>query len=587
MRRDIAGDYEAYAANGVIGSAINGNTNGVKKAPPNGHTNGVNGAETNDSTTPVEELDILVIGAGFAGVYLLHKLRQKNFQIKVVEAGSDLGGVWHWNRYPGARVDSQYPVYSYSLPEVYEDWEWSCHYPDWKEIQEYFHHVDRKLEIKKDTVFNTKVISAKFDEESNRWTVCCNTGRTFRVQYLIASTGFAAKRYIPDYEGIDSFKGVMHHSSFWPTENVDVEGKRVGVLGSGSTGIQIAQEWAKQIGNKGNLELFQRTPNLCCPMKQKFMTSKEQTKHKAHYPEWFDTRWKTYGGFLYQYRDIKTFDQTPEERRALFEELWEMGGFRFLMNNYMDMTRDLQANREAYNFWRDKTRRRIKDKTKADLLAPMEAPHPFGAKRLALEQTFYEEVNRENFHIVDIKNNPIIRFEPEGVRTADGTLHKLDVLAIATGFDSVTGGLKNISISGLNGELLTDKWAKGTWTYLGMATARFPNFFFTYGPQAPTAFSNGVACCELQADWLVDLLCDMRDQGHQRINAKPNAEENWKVVVNELSALGLRHYTDSWYNGANIPGKPREALNYAGGLPKYKQTLKEEIEGGYSGFEIQ
>lgn len=254
------------------------------------------------------------------------------------------------------------------------------------------------------------------------------------------------------------------------------------------------------------------------------------------------------------------------------------------MNNYSDMTKDVKANLVAYNFWRDKTRPRILDQAKADILVPMEPPHPFGAKRLALEQGIYEKFNRPNVDVVDIKTNPIIKFEPDGIRTADGILHELDILAIATGFDSVTGGLKDISIQGLNGEILADKWKKGVNTYLGMTTSGFPNFFFIYGPQAPTAFSNGPACIEVQADWMVNLLVKMRHEGVQRFDAEKDAEAEWKVTVHDLSSKGLRHYTDSWYNGANIPGKPREPLNYAGGIPMYRKTLRKVREENYAGF---
>ncbi|EXJ74895.1 uncharacterized protein A1O5_01591 [Cladophialophora psammophila CBS 110553] len=568
MRRDIGEPQQGHIPN---------DGNNVDRRTMNG-ANSVSGVhESISSSSKDEHVDVLIVGAGFAGV----------FTVKAVEAGSDLGGVWHWNRYPGARVDSQYPVYCYSLPEVYEDWNWTTEFPDWEELQRYFQHVDKKLGIKKDTVFKTKVTSADFDTTTDAWTIKCDTGKIYYSRCLIASTGFAAKRYIPDYDGLDSFEGIMHHSSFWPTEPINVRGLRVGVLGSGSTGIQIAQEWAKEIGETGDLKLFQRTPNLCCPMRQKSLTPEQQTEDKTKYREWFNQRWNNYGGFLYQYRDSLTFDQTPEQRQALYEELWTMGGFRFLMNNYFDMTRDVKANREAYNFWRDKVRLRIKDLAKADLLAPIEPPHPFGAKRVALEQGFYDEFNKPNVNVFDIKTYPIIRFEPEGIRTSDGTLHKLDVIAIATGFDSITGGLKDISIKGLDEELLSSKWGKGTWTYLGMATARFLNFFFTYGPQAPTAFSNGPACIELQADWLVDLLVHMREMGYRRVDAQNDAEQEWRITVNDLSARGLRHTTDSWYNGSNIPGKPREPLNYAGGLPLYRKTLTDVKDHNYKGFEMQ
>jgi len=309
LQRDMG--VPSADANGVSHNDITND----KVHKPNGH---------HDNNLSEEVLDIVVVGAGFAGCYLLYKLRQRGFKVKIVDAASDLGGIWYWNTYPGARVDSQYPIYAYSLPEVYEDWNWSSHYPDHVELRRYFAHVDKKLEIKKDTVFNNKVISAEFDEVRNQWLLACDTGRTFRATHFIASLGFAAKRYFGDWEGLDSFKGVIHHSSFWPHEGVDVKGKKCAVIGTGATGVQITQEWAKEVGEQGDLKMFQRTPNLACPMKQVFLTPEEQAEHKKNYPELFNQRWVNYNGFLYQFRAEMMFDATPEERNEMFETLWNM-----------------------------------------------------------------------------------------------------------------------------------------------------------------------------------------------------------------------------------------------------------------------
>lgn len=289
-----------------------------------GHTtiNGTANGTTTSNGTAVEEVDAIVVGAGFAGVYLLYKLRKAGFTAKIIEAGSGLGGIWHWNSYPGARVDSQYPTYSLSLPEVYEDWTWSSHYPDHVELRQYFEHVDKKVQIKKDTVFNAKVVSAEFDESTDKWSVLCDTGKKFRCSFFIASIGFAAKRYFPDWEGLDSYEGVIHHSSFWPHDGVDVKGKKVAVVGTGATGIQITQEWAKEVGENGDLKMFQRTPNFCCPMRQKFLTAEQNAKDKEDFPALYNERLNNFNGFLYQFRPMKMYDHTPEERQALFEELW-------------------------------------------------------------------------------------------------------------------------------------------------------------------------------------------------------------------------------------------------------------------------
>lgn len=271
-----------------------------------------------------ERVDVLIVGAGFAGIYLLHHLRKRKFKVKIVEVAKDLGGVWYWNRYPGARADTHYPLYALSLPEVYKDWIWKSHYPDSEELREYFAHAGKVLDVKRDTYFSTKVTDAEWSEQRKSWTVSCDTGRTFEAFYFIASIGFAAKRYVPNWDGLEKFRGIIHHSSFWPEEGVDVRGKRVGVLGSGSTGIQIAQEWAHEIGEDGDLKMFQRTPNLCLPMNNVVLTPEQQAKDKLRYPEVFNDRWKTQGGFSYQPRQEKMLDATTEEREALFEELWKM-----------------------------------------------------------------------------------------------------------------------------------------------------------------------------------------------------------------------------------------------------------------------
>ncbi|ETI24222.1 hypothetical protein G647_03591 [Cladophialophora carrionii CBS 160.54] len=554
--------------------------------PATNGTHDADKAHTNGDHTESQPLDMVIVGAGFAGVYLLHQLRRRGFKAKIVEAGSDLGGIWYWNRYPGARVDSQYPVYALSIPEVYKDWTWSSHYPDHAELRAYFEHVEDRLHVKKDCVFDSKVTAATWDDTTCLWTITCETGRTFTTRYWTACTGFAAKRYFPAWEGLDDFKGVIHHSSFWPKEGVDVKGKRVAVVGTGATGVQITQEWAKEIGPDGHLKMFQRTPNYACPMNQVFMTKEEQLKLVDELADRFAERNNFYNGFLYQWRDNLTFDHSEEERREFYEMLWKMGGFRFLMNNYYDMTRDSVANQTAYDFWREKVHARVHDERKAELLAPKEKPHLFGGKRLSLEQDFYDHFNKPNVDVIDTRTNPIVRFTPDGIVQEDGTFHALDVIALATGFDSITGGLKDMHVTGVDGVVLADKWAAGTWTYLGISTAGFPNFFFTYGPQAPTAFSNGPSCIEIQADWIVEVLEDMAARNLRKMNPQRRAEEQWRELVFELINDTPRGKVDSWYNGANIPGKPREHLNYAGGIPRYKKTLEEVRKGGYEGFEL-
>lgn len=375
----------------------------------------------------------------------------------------------------------------------------------------------------------------------------------------------------------------MLHSSFWPSEGVDVRGKKAAVVGTGATGIQIAQTIAR---DAGELTVFQRTPNLCCPMRQASIEPEQAKKDIETLQDRMDNRLKFHAGFEYQSQVFDTFSHTPEEREAHFEQLWEIGGFRMLANNYSDMMSNVKSNREAYNFWCKKTRARITDPEKRDILAPLEPPHPFGGKRLSLEQDFYEQMNKPNVHIVNIKKNPVAKIVPEGIVTSDGKLHELDIIALATGFDSFTGGLKDINPVGVDGVSLCDKWDKGTFTYLGLSVHGFPNMFFLYGPHAPTAYSNGPSCTEPQGDWVVEVLKSMRDKGLTRIDASKEAELEWKRNVVELHKKTLRDTVDSWYMGTNIPGKVREPLNYAGGIPTYVKTIREVLDNGYEGFVV-
>ena len=548
------------------------------------------------------EVDVLIVGAGFGGIYLLHKLRDEvGLNCKLYEAGKDLGGVWHWNTYPGARVDSEIPLYEYSIEKVWRTWTWEEKYPGFEELRKYFDHVDKQLDIRKDVSFNTRVVAAQFDQGTSKWIIKTEDGRIARSTFFILATGFAAKRHFPDWKGLNTFQGVMHHSSFWPDEGVDVKGKRVAVVGTGSTGVQIAQECAPEAAE---LTVFQRTPNLALPMRQKKVTKEEQNSQKDSYPDFFKHRLTTFSGFFYSFSDRNTFEDSSEQREEFFETMWQKGGFRFWLAAYADMLHDTKANRAAYDFWAKKTRARIQDPTKRDILAPLEPPHAFGTKRPSLEQDYYEKFNNPNVHVVDIKKNPIVEIKPNGILTEDGKLHKVDVIALATGFDSVTGGMKNMGLKDIDGVDLADKWKMGTWTYLGMTCNGYPNMFFLYGAQGmtsyslsnpptdhltgftgPTAFANGPSCVEIQGDWIVDAIRKIKEEKIQFIHPTKEAEEAWRQIVTDLNDSSLFPGTSSWYMGANVPGKPREQLNYTGGIPTYKKECKERLNG-WKGFTV-
>ncbi|KAF2086628.1 cyclopentanone 1,2-monooxygenase [Saccharata proteae CBS 121410] len=543
------------------------------------------GAKANSTTGADAEnidVDVLIVGAGFGGCYLLHKLRdQYGFKCKVFEAGKDLGGIWHWNGYPGARVDSMVPVYEYSIEKVWKNWTWTEKYPGYSELRDYFEFVDQQLDIRKDVVFDAKVVGAQFDKPSSRWVVNTEDGRTARARYFIVATGFAAKRHFPDWPGLDKFQGVIHHSSFWPHEPVDVKGKRVAVIGTGSTGIQIAQETAKEAES---VTVFQRTPNLCLPMRQRKLTKEEQEANKKDYPELYRYRMTTFSGFPMDFVDRNTMDDSSEEREKFYQSLWDEGGFHFWLGTYKDMLFDEKANDEAYNFWAKKTRARISDPIKRDILAPLEKPHPWGTKRPSLEQNFYEMLDRPENEVVDIRKTPIVEMTEKGLKTSDGKEREFDVIALATGFDSVTGGMKNMGLKDVDGVELNEKWSKGTFSHLGMSLSGFPNMFFLYGAHGPTAFSNGPSCVECQGDWIVDALVKMRKEHITYIDATRASEENWRGMVERLSKATLFHNVDSWYMGANIPGKVREQLNFPGGIPMYTAECRKSLDNGFEGF---
>ncbi|KAK3722215.1 hypothetical protein LTR37_002648 [Vermiconidia calcicola] len=550
-------------------------------------TEQVNGAtEGQTDGGPQEfELDAVVIGAGFAGVYLLHRLRQEGFNVKLVEAGSGLGGIWYWNNYPGARVDSQYPIYALAIPEVYNTWNWTEQYPGSAELQRYFQHIDNVLDISKDTIFNTRVSTATWDDSTHKWHLQCDNGTRITTRFMNACLGFAAKRHFPDWPGLQDFGGYVCHSSFWPVDGVDMKDKKMAVIGNGATGIQIAQTAAREAKE---LSVFVRTPNTCIPMKQGVVDPEQAKKDLELMGDKLGReRYLNHGGFLYTGQNKKLFDDPKEKRDRVLEDALNEGGFRILFQ-YDDFLTDEKVNRYVYDMWVERTRARMTDPVKKDILVPVEPLHPFAAKRPSLEQDYYEQMDREHVNIIDIKNNPVTHVEPKGIVTKDGTLHEVDIIAIATGFDSLTGGFMEIDWKGMNGEDLPKKWTtdRGALSYLGMTVHDFPNMFYTYGPHAPTAYANGPSIVQPQADWITDVCVKMREQGKTKIDATKDAEDQWKETVNTMHAMTLRHNVDSWYMGTNIPGKPKQALNYAGGIPLYLKTIREAFENDFEGFEV-
>jgi cation diffusion facilitator CzcD-associated flavoprotein CzcO len=529
-----------------------------------------------------EELDVIIVGAGFAGLYLLDRLRGMGMSVQVFEAGDAPGGVWYWNCYPGARVDSPGPMYQFSRDDLWRDWKFSELYPSWQEIREYFRYMDKKLDLSRDIRFNKRVNEAEFDAARNRWTVCSSDGSVTSARYFVLCTGLGSKPYTPELPGLSDFAGERHHTALWPQQGLDLAGKRVGVIGTGASGVQVAQEAA---GVAAHLTVFQRTPNLALPMRQRKLDDDTIRRMKEDYPRAYQKRRTTFGGFDYEFLEKSASEVSEDERRATFERVWEIGGFAPWVGSFNDLLANEQSNRAAYDFWRDKTRARINDPALAEMLAPTEPIHPYGAKRPSLEQNFFDIFNQRNVSLVDLRKTPIDRVTRSGIKTAAGE-HDLDVLVLATGFDAVTGGLTSIDIRGTEGETLREKWAKGVRAHLGMAAAGFPNLLFVYGPHSPNAFANGPTCAELQGDWIVQLLDHVRQRNWTRFEATAAAEEAWRVQVHALADATLFPQADSWYLGANIPGKPREMLSFAGGLSTYMAKCNESAERGYEGFAI-
>lgn len=540
---------------------------------------------TTESAIPSESrsaevFDVLLVGAGFTGLYQLNRLRQQGFSVRLLDAAADLGGIWYWNCYPGARVDTHVPMYEFSSEDLWRDWTWTERFPAWDELRRYFRYVDQKLDLSRDIRFNTRVEAAEFDEGRQQWTVTTQDGGAMQARILVLCTGFAAKPYVPMLNGLDQFKGVKHHTALWPQDGLDLAEKRVGVIGTGASGVQVVQEAATVAAE---LTVFQRTPILALAMQQCALDEATQVEMKRDYPARFGRRRESFGGFDFHGTGKSALEVSAEERQAVYEASWAAGGFSFWASTFYDVMVNLEANRTAYDFWREKVRARIRDPLLAAKLAPEEPPHPFGVKRPSLEQTYYDVFNQDNVRLVDLKATPILEITQSGVRTAGGE-YDLDILVLATGFDAVTGGLTQIDIRGLEGLTLKEKWNQGVRTHLGMASAGFPNLLFVYGPQSPSGFCNGPTCAELQGDWVVEFLTHMREAGVSRFEATPTAEQRWKDHVEAVGAMTLFPLADSWYMGANIPGKPRELLNYPGGVPLYLQMCQASAANGYEGF---
>ncbi|KAJ5368743.1 uncharacterized protein N7496_008503 [Penicillium cataractarum] len=519
------------------------------------------------------ELDAVIAGAGFSGIYILHRLRDElKLNVKILEAGPDIGGTWYWNTYPGARVDCPAPVYAFGIEEVWKNWTWSELYPEQKELGAYFRHVDDVLSVRKDCIFNARITAGHFNPIDGKWTVQTENGITVVAKYFVPAIGFTAQQYVPDWKGLEDFQGTIHHTSTWPQEPVDVRGKRVAVIGTGSTGLQITQEWAK---DAAETFVFQRTPNLALPMCQQKLDEHSQRQMRDETADLFDRSRKTSGGLPYESPARKFAEFSPDEIAKILEGLYESGGFRYWAGGYIDLLLNPEGNRAAYDYWAKRTRERIHDPVKRDLLAPLEPPHPFGTKRPSLEQDYYEQFNKPNVHLVNTKAYPIVQLTPQGIMTDDGNIYEVDIIALATGFDATTGGLAKMGIRDVNGVELGERWRDGVLSFQGLMVPGFPNMFLPYSIHAPTPFSNGPVGIEFQADFIRDIIKKIEGEKIKFIDPRPEAAQAWKTEMEFIANMTLFPKTKSWYMGANIPGKKAELLYYFGGIPRYRERCVE------------
>ncbi|MFD7990295.1 flavin-containing monooxygenase [Streptomyces mexicanus] len=527
------------------------------------------------------EYDAIVIGAGFAGMYLLHRLRDDlGLRVRVYERGDGVGGTWYWNRYPGARCDVESMFYSYSFSEELEqEWEWTERYPTQPEILRYADHVADRFGLREDIEFSTSVRGARYDGTTDTWTVVLEDGRRARAPFLVTAVGCLSAARVPDFEGLDSFTGETYHTGRWPHEDVDFTGKRVAVIGTGSSGIQAIPVIARQAAH---VTVFQRTPNFSVPAQNGPLSPDEQRRVKADYRRLRHAARVSAAGVVTPPALGNALEVDEELRGAELDRRWAAGGTAF-MNTFTDTVTDEEANRVTADYVRDRIRETVKDPDVAELLCPKD--HPIGTKRICVDTDYYATYNRDNVTLVGLRGNPIERITPSGLRVG-GVDHEVDVIVFATGYDAMTGPLNAIDIRGLGGISLREEWADGPRTYLGVAAAGFPNLFMVTAPGSPSVLSNMIVSIEQHVDWITDAIAHARRAGIARFEARREAQDTWVEHVNEVASHTLYPRAASWYMGANVPGKPRVFMPYLGGVGTYRRICDEVAGDGYRGFTL-
>ena len=526
----------------------------------------------------IDEFDVIIIGAGVTGLYQLYRLRELGFSVCVLEDASGVGGTWYWNRYPGARFDSESYSYAYSFSkELLEEWDWKEHYSGQPENERYLNYVADKFDLRKHIQFNARVASAIYDESSKYWQVEIEDGRKARGRFVITAVGILSAHYIPNFEGLDTYQGAWCHTGRWPKEGMDLAGKRVGVVGTGASAVQLIPEIA---GEVEQLTVFQRTANYCAPLRNSQIDDEWQRRIKDSYPDIFQKCSETPGAFVHEFDPRSAWDVSEEERLAQYEQLWAEPGFKKWLSNFYDIMMPGAANEDYGAFVRNKIRERVHDPEVAEMLVPKD--HPFGSKRLPLESGYYDAFNRDNVLLVDVRNAPIERITPTGLKTIDAE-YELDVIIFATGYDAVTGPLNRINIIGEGGQLLRDKYAEGPRSYMGIQSAGFPNLFTINS----ASVGNFVRGSESIVEWVTDCIRYMRENEYIRIEPTPQAEDGWREHVIEASQNTLRTQANSWFVGANIPGKARMLLTSPDSAPVMRARRAEVAANGYEGFTME
>ncbi|MBV5245759.1 NAD(P)/FAD-dependent oxidoreductase [Mycolicibacterium sp. PAM1] len=525
-------------------------------------------------------VDAVVVGAGFAGLYALHKLRSQGLVVRVFEAAPEVGGTWYFNRYPGARCDVESVDYSYSFSEELEqEWTWTEKYATQGEILRYINWVADKLDLRPGITFDTRVVSATLDEKTLRWTVVTDAGETVTARFVIMATGPLSAALTPAFPGLDTFAGEVYHTAHWPHEPVDFSGKRVAVIGTGSSGIQSIPLIAEQAEQ---LYVFQRTPNYSVPAGNRPLTDTDVAEVKSNYAERRAMSWRSGGGSPHIAHPKLTMEATPEERRAAFERRWELGGVLF-SKTFSDQMIDPVANEEARRFYEEKVRAVIDDPEVADLLIPDD--HPIGTKRICTDTNYFQTFNRPNVRLLSVRKTPIESIDATGITTSDAH-YDIDALVLATGFDAMTGALAKIDIVGRGGQSLREDWAEGPRTYLGLGVDGFPNLFLVSGPGAPAVLANMVLHAEAHVNWIADAITHLDSHGHTALEATAESVDNWIAECNRRAEATLFPRANSWYMGANVPGKPRVFMLFIGGFGVYLDICAEVAAAGYKGFQI-